>query len=183
MQPGGVPPSRDEYEKVGRSSLRALLAGDPGQEFRVAVAGDDGVWKQMKGIGNRAQFAPLFGLSAGSIDPRVEAAGADYSAITSWAEAMVEAGKATQQVDELLSGSPVTGVVEEEQDRSGRIELVKLVEASDKVRTPFAQGQPEVPLSGQHIEAAEHRLLPVGAGRGHLPLLAPPLILAAKNRH
>ena len=109
LKPGGAPPSRDEYEKVGRSSLRGLLAGDPGQEFRTAVAEDDAVWKQMKGIGNRAQFAPLFGLRAGTLDPRVEAAGADYSVITSWAEAMVEAGKATQEVDELLSGDRVAG--------------------------------------------------------------------------
>jgi hypothetical protein len=49
----------------------------------------------------------LFGLSAGARDPRVEAAGADYSAITSWADAMVAAGNAIRELDDFLGSGPI----------------------------------------------------------------------------
>jgi hypothetical protein len=83
------------------------LEGDSGQEFRRRVAQDDGLWKQLKETQNRAAFAPLFGLRAGAVDPRVEAAGADFMAIQSWAQAMSGAGQALREVGELLASGPV----------------------------------------------------------------------------
>ena len=95
------------FENLGRTALASLLAGDPGQEFRKRVASDDNLWNAMKRIGNRAQFAPLFGLSASALDPRVEAAGVDYSAITSWAKAMTGAAQALREIGVFLGGAPV----------------------------------------------------------------------------
>jgi len=97
----------EDYETIGRQALGALLKGDSGQEFRLRVAEDDDLWKEMKRIQNRAAFPPLFGLSAGAVDPRVEAAGADFSAIQTWAFAMVAAGQAIQEVETLLGQGTV----------------------------------------------------------------------------
>jgi hypothetical protein len=94
-----------EYEQLGREALGMLLTGDNGQEFRRRVASDTPLWNRMKEIGNRAAFAPLFGLPASALDPRVEAAGSDYFAITSWAAAMHTAGQAVMEADQLLGGA------------------------------------------------------------------------------
>jgi hypothetical protein len=111
LDDSGNPRSTEEYETLGRSALGALLAGDPGQELRqryadLSIAGTD-LWNAMKRTGNRAQFGPLFGLPAGSIDPRVEAAGADFMAITDWAAAMNAAGAAIHEVEQVLAGGAV----------------------------------------------------------------------------
>lgn len=90
-----------DYEAIGRRALGALLAGDRGQEFRQRVAADDALWLKLKETQNRAAFPPLFGLPAGSVDPRVEAAGADFMVIQNWAQAMSAAGKAIRDVDTL----------------------------------------------------------------------------------
>ncbi|MGH9674903.1 MAG: hypothetical protein ACRD44_17155, partial [Bryobacteraceae bacterium] len=98
LDAGGQARPVDEYEVLGRSALGALLAGDEDQQMRLRVAdlglaGDD-LWRRMKQTGNVNAFAPLFGFPAGSIDPRVAAASADYFAITGWAEAMHNTGLA-----------------------------------------------------------------------------------------
>jgi hypothetical protein len=108
LNPLSAPASAAQYEAAGRNALRALLLGDAGQEFRKRVAEDDNLWAAMKRTGNRAAFAPLFGLSAGAVDPRVESAGADYTAITNWAEAMVDAGNAIRELDDFLGAAPVS---------------------------------------------------------------------------
>jgi hypothetical protein len=105
----GAPRSIEDYETTGRSALGALLSGDAGQEFRHRYT-DLGIqasnlWNDMKGIGNVAGFGPLFGLSAGTSDPRVGAAGADYITIVRWAAAMHEAGTVIREVEEMLAGS------------------------------------------------------------------------------
>jgi plasmid stabilization system protein ParE len=103
LKPQGRSASVEHFEAVGRSALGALLMDDEGQDFRKRVAQDDALWQELKRNGNRANFAPLFGLPAGSSDPRVEAAGADFTAITSWAEAMAGTARALEAVDQLLS--------------------------------------------------------------------------------
>jgi hypothetical protein len=108
LKPQGLPPSVNQYEAVGRSALGALLMGDEGQEFRKAVAENDALWKQLKRDGDRSNFARIFGLPAGTVDPRVEAAGADFTAITSWADAMNGAMKAIQEIDSLLDNREVS---------------------------------------------------------------------------
>jgi hypothetical protein len=97
----------EDYESIGRAALGALLQGDRGQEFRLRVATDDALWAQLKDTQNRAAFPPLFGLHAGAVDPRVEAAGADFLAIQGWARAMAAAGQATREVDALFSEGTV----------------------------------------------------------------------------
>ena len=107
LQPQGLPPSSTHYEQIGRSALAALLMDDEGQDFRKRVAQDDDLWKELKKAGNRAVFAPLFGLPAGSADPRVEAAGADFAAIRTWADAMTDASSAIRELDALLAGGSI----------------------------------------------------------------------------
>ena len=108
LKPQGMPGSVDRFEAIGRSALRALLMGDQDQTFRQRVAEDDTLWQALKRDGNRANFPRIFGLPAGTVDPRVEAAGADFSAITSWADAMSAAAKAIQEVDSLLDSRQVS---------------------------------------------------------------------------
>lgn len=107
------PRSVAEYEELGREALRALLAGDKGQEFRLRVA-DSGprgmaLWKDMQRIGNVADFGPLFGrpLSEHPTDPRVAAASADFLVISSWAAKMNEAAKVIVEVDTMTGGAGV----------------------------------------------------------------------------
>lgn len=107
LNPDALRPSVESYEQIGRLALSELLEGDEGQEFRKKVANDNALWSALKQDGNRANFAHIFGLPAGSNDPRVGAAGADFSAITSWAEAMTAAGSAIREIDGLLGAAPV----------------------------------------------------------------------------
>ena len=71
------------------------------------MAKDHGLWSRLKETQNRAAFPPLFGLAAGTVDPRVEAAGADFLVIQSWAHAMSAAVEAIREVDALIAGSPL----------------------------------------------------------------------------
>jgi hypothetical protein len=107
LQPQGMSPSTAHYEQIGRSALGALLMGDEGQEFRKRLAEDDALWARLKEVGNRAKFASVFGLPDGSLDPRVEAAGVDYSVIRDWADAMTAAGAAIGELDVLLGNTSV----------------------------------------------------------------------------
>ena len=98
-------PYRLLRRRIMRPSAAALsarlLAGDRGQEFRQRVAADNALWLKLKETQNRAAFPPLFGLPAGTVDPRVEAAGADFMVIQNWAQAMSAAGKAIREVDAM----------------------------------------------------------------------------------
>lgn len=136
LKPSGTAPTLDLYETIGRSSLLALLKDDPGQEFRKRVAQDDSLWNSMKRIGNRAGFAPLFGLPAGTVDPRVEAAGVDFSAITNWATAMVAVGEAVQRVDELIGDHP-TAADDPKLTEARRVINDKLTELVKNTREEF----------------------------------------------
>ena len=107
LNPDGLRPSVESYEQIGRLALSELLDGDEGQEFRKKVANDNAIWSALKKDGNRANFPRIFGLRADSLDPGVGAAGADFSAITSWAEAMTAAGSAIRELDGLLGSGPV----------------------------------------------------------------------------
>jgi hypothetical protein len=104
----GTPRTIEDYEVLGRSALAALLSGDETQGFRKRVATDDAIWNEMKRVGNRAAFPPIFGLSAATQNPELEAAGGDYFAITSWAAAMHTAAQAVSETDHLLRGEEVT---------------------------------------------------------------------------
>lgn len=105
------PRTVEDFENAGRSALGALLAGDADPGFRakytLGIAGGDELWSEMKRLGNVAVFAPLFGLPAGSSDPRVAAAGSDYITITTWASAMNQAGAAIREIDHLFAGGLV----------------------------------------------------------------------------
>jgi hypothetical protein len=106
----GHPRSVEDYENAGRSALGALLKDDRGQEFRQRFADLEtggALWNEMKRIGNVALFAPLFGLPAGSSDPRVAAAGSDFITITTWAAAMNKAAVAIHEVQSLLGGGGI----------------------------------------------------------------------------
>ncbi|MBV9180333.1 MAG: hypothetical protein JO356_03405, partial [Acidobacteria bacterium] len=106
----GRPKPIAEFENDGRSALGALLAGRKGQEFRLLFAqlgSGDALWREMKRIGNVADFGPLFGIAKDATDVRVATAGADFSTITSWAKAMYGAALATYEVQQLLGGEVV----------------------------------------------------------------------------
>jgi hypothetical protein len=107
LGPAGKPRPELEYERAGRSALGALLLGDEDQELRRRVAEDDALWRRMKEVGAVKSFPQLFGLSAATVDPRVEAAGSDFIVIVSWAKAMAGAADAIQQADALLRDGPV----------------------------------------------------------------------------
>jgi hypothetical protein len=61
----------------------------------------------MKRTGNVASFGELFGLPAGSTDPRLATAGTDYIVITEWARAMSAAAAAVFDVEQALTDNSV----------------------------------------------------------------------------
>jgi hypothetical protein len=101
--PFGGAPSETQYQQAGRSALGALLFGDEGREFQKRLAGDK--WDAVIQDGNRANFPQILGGAAGT--PDLEAAGGVFTAITSWASAMVAAGDALRAVDGLIGKGPV----------------------------------------------------------------------------
>lgn len=82
---------KQQYLDIGKSALHALLDtyDNPNDRLRSALL-EDGVWQQALSVGANSNLGPLVGLS--TADPRVEYLIGDVSVITSWAEAMVEAG-------------------------------------------------------------------------------------------
>jgi len=107
LKPGGQPPLEESYAQIGRAGLKKLLEGDAGQPYRWALASDPAVWTAFEKTGNRTQFPGIFGLRADTMDPRLDAAGTDYYAITGWASAMAAASRALAEIDALVGAGPV----------------------------------------------------------------------------
>jgi hypothetical protein len=129
LDENGQPRDASYYETAGRSALKGSLNGDSGQEFRERFANlgtGDALWNQMKALGNTSAFGPLFGLPAGSTDPRVQAAGSDYLMIVTWASAMHKAAVGLHDVEALLGQSPVA--FDDPRLTNARAELKKRME-------------------------------------------------------
>ncbi len=109
LRSDGQARTEQEFVLLGRQALGHVIAGNEGQEFRKLVAdlGPKGnsVWKAMDDSGNRANFNSIFGLPLDVKDPRIEAAGADYSCIKAWAAAMKALADAIVDTRRLIASS------------------------------------------------------------------------------
>ncbi len=126
----GQPRPIEDFENAGRSALGALLSGEEDSALRLRFAqlgSGDALWKQMKQVGNIAEFGPLFGLPKGTLDGNVQAAGADFVTITSWAQAMNSAAEAILDVRRTLDGAPVA--IDDPRFQTARQHLKERLEA------------------------------------------------------
>ena len=98
----GTARGEEEFELQGRKALAALVSNHSDEPFRQRIADTssqgNALWSALKADGNVANFNRYFGLSMDLKDPRVVAAGADYSCITDWAKAMKQASDAMVEV-------------------------------------------------------------------------------------
>ncbi len=102
LAPGGQPRAANVYENLGRSAILLLVSDHDADAVRRRPALDDGLWTQMKSLG-QAGFAGLF---AGVAAPLLGAITADYTAIVWWAEAMAGAGKMLAAVHDWFGLHP-----------------------------------------------------------------------------
>src|SRR5947209_854076 len=70
-------------------------------------------------------------------------------------------------------------VIQQQQDRAGRIPVIERLQADQELDAPLAGQQPVVPLARPCLEKAEHRLLAVNPRGSDLLLFPSPLILTA----
>ncbi|HEY6345756.1 MAG TPA: hypothetical protein VIY49_30050 [Bryobacteraceae bacterium] len=102
------PRSRSEYENIGRAAMVSLLrVGNPVDDQRRLPLTNDGIWGQMRDVGNPQIFGRLFdGAGFSSIGTAVVAS--DYLRIMWWADSMSTMAKALGAIWHLLKEEPGT---------------------------------------------------------------------------
>ncbi len=92
----GIPREETEYEAIGRRKLQKLLFPPPGDSLDADRYRRDAltepVWRQLKALGNPAEFAGALPELAGD-SLRLNVVGSDYAAITWWAKTMASAAR------------------------------------------------------------------------------------------
>ena len=98
LRPDGTARQHEEYETAGRRAIALLVLPDADDAFRRRPATDNGLWKQMKDLG-QFNFRQLFPAL------QAEVVGADYVAIQWWATSMCSTADVLTRMDRYFAGA------------------------------------------------------------------------------
>jgi hypothetical protein len=135
----GVPRNKSYYLDLGRRALRALLdkQDNPNDVLRYRLIDDD-LWPNALQIGANVQLGPLVGLS--TADARVELLIGDVDVITSWAQAMVDAGACVAETRNFVANADPATLAENNDFKRRRDALQKKLSAMVKAsKVRFAE--------------------------------------------
>jgi hypothetical protein len=120
--------AKQNYLEFGRTAMRALLdpQHQPIDELRYQIV-DDNLWPTALEIGANVNLGPLVGLSTD--DARVTYLIGDVLDITSWAEAMAEAGTVVKDVRAFVGNSDPATLVQNNEFKSKSDALQKKLAA------------------------------------------------------
>ncbi|MGJ5813363.1 hypothetical protein [Paludibaculum fermentans] len=118
---GGKPRTQEDYERVGRDALLALVAGDP-DDFRHIPLADNKLWNKLRASGQPGfPFvlpAPLNqGVQLGVIR-------ADYTLIVWWAGSMALAARSLVEMESFLKTADPAGLHENNEFKKRRRALI-----------------------------------------------------------
>ncbi|QOY91389.1 hypothetical protein [Paludibaculum fermentans] len=118
---GGQPRPMEDYERIGRDAMLALVAGDP-DDFRHIPLGDDKLWAKLRASGQPGfPFvlpAPLNqGVQLGVIR-------SDYTLIVWWAGSMALAARSLVEMENFLKTVDPAGLHENNEFKKRRRNLI-----------------------------------------------------------
>ena len=104
----GRPITQEEYDRIGRASMRALVQPGDENDFRRIVADDDALWAQMV---DQGPFQMKFVLPpALRTEPRFSLIQSDYTMIRWWSAAMSRAAIEVAEMKEFIDAADAASV-------------------------------------------------------------------------
>ena len=103
LDAAGRPRSVDEYDKIGRNAILALVQPNDQNDFRGRAMSSDVLWKELRRAGPAALATVL--PQDLKTDHRVAIIRADYVLISWWADSMHAAGAALAEMNALLKSA------------------------------------------------------------------------------
>lgn len=103
LNASGQPRSVEEYDKIGREALLALVQPNDQNDYRRRAVSDDALWKEMRRAGP-ASLGTVLPADLRS-DVRVAIIRADYVVISWWADSMHAAGEKLAEMNALLKAA------------------------------------------------------------------------------
>jgi hypothetical protein len=95
--------SQLDYERAGRAALALVVPPDDPNNYRRIIALQDGVWNQLKTIGNPAMFHQVLPALT---DLQLAVVGSDYLLLIWWAESMSKMAKVLEEVEGFFAAHP-----------------------------------------------------------------------------